>query len=219
MKNISRAGAIISAGFLFASAVANYLFGMSLGKSSWEAHLYGFVGILAVAMNALAPFFISWSVAASRRATTAAVSVLWSLCLIYSTTSALGFAAINRETVADGRQISRDAYADTRRELLDLEARRAAAKQKDRAALEQRIDSVRKRLESQRSNRGAVADAQSTFLSALTFNFVPPHHMRVVLVALFALMVEMGATLGLFASLTYKSSEPQAAPRWKPKSA
>ena len=96
---IALAGALVSLGFLFASAVANYMFGASLGRTPWEAQLYGAVGVLAVAMNALAPFYISWSLTAKRRTTAAGIALIWALCLIYSTSSALGFAAQNREGI------------------------------------------------------------------------------------------------------------------------
>jgi hypothetical protein len=80
---IAFAGAIVSLGFLGASAVANYLFGASLGRTPWEAQLYGTVGVLAVAMNALAPFYISWALAAKRRTTAVSIMVLWALCLTH----------------------------------------------------------------------------------------------------------------------------------------
>jgi hypothetical protein len=96
---IAFAGGMVSLGFLGASAVANYLFGASLGRTPWEAQLYGAVGVLAVAMNALAPFYISWSLTAKRRTTAVSIMLLWALCLTYSTSSALGFAAQNRDGV------------------------------------------------------------------------------------------------------------------------
>src|SRR5262245_19971225 len=130
---IAFSGAVVSLGFLGASAVANYLFGESLGRTPHEATLYGIVGVLAVAMNALAPFYISWSLAEKRRVTAVGIIVLWVLCLSYSTTSALGFAAQNRESVAVSRQINQDAYEDIRRELFDLENRRKNASKKERA--------------------------------------------------------------------------------------
>ena len=86
---IARAGAFVATGFLLASAVANFMFGISLGRTRPEGMLIGIVGVFAVAMNALAPFFISWSLAASRKTTAASIIGLWSLCLMYSTTSAL----------------------------------------------------------------------------------------------------------------------------------
>ena len=154
---IAGLGAIVSLGFLAASAVANYLFGASLGRTPHDEMLYGAVGVLAVAMNALAPFYISWSLEAKRRTTAGGIVVLWALCLAYSTTSALGFAAQNREDVATSRQLSQDAYADIRRELLDLEIRHKSAIPKDRARLEKRIDDARVRLAAVRNNNPAPA--------------------------------------------------------------
>lgn len=217
--HITRAGAIVAGGFLVASAVANYLFGASLGRTSWEAILYGMIGVLAVAMNALSPFFLSWSLAASRRSTAAGIVFLWVLCLTYSTTSALGFAAQNRESVAQSRSVSREAYDDTRRELLDLEARRKGTTVKDRPVLDARIDDARKRLAALRQNAGDAVDAQSSFLSSLTFGLIAARDVRIALVALFALMVEVGATLGLFAALSHGGGSGTATKRWTPQGA
>jgi len=217
---IARAGAFVATGFLLASAVANFMFGISLGRTRPEGMLIGIVGVFAVAMNALSPFFLSWSLAASRNTTAASIIILWSLCLTYSTTSALGFAAQNREGVAVSRQITSDGYEDTRRELLDLENRRNDARPKDRARLDAKVDDVRRRLTRLRSDAPAPADAQSEFLSALTLGFIEARHVRIALVALFALMVEMGATLGLFAALSHSFEKPApAVSRWKPKGA
>jgi hypothetical protein len=205
---IARAGALVALGFLFASAIANYLFGASLGRTVWEARLYGIVGVLAVAMNALAPFFLSWSWSAARKTLTISVVVLWALCLIYSTTSALGFAAQNRETTSRTRQISSDAYDDTRRELFDLERRRIGLNSKERTRLENKIDEVRTRLATLRTHTPAPADAQSTFISEIILGLIDPQHVRITLAALFAVMVELCATLGLFAALSHSFQTP-----------
>ena len=215
---IALAGAIVALGFLVSSAVANFLFGASLGRTPWEAAIYGSVGVLAVAMNALAPFYISWSLVAARKMTAVGIGMLWALCLIYSTTSALGFAAQNREGITLSRQITRDSYEDIRRELLDLEAQREDARTRDRARLDKKIDDARQRLATVRNENPAPADAQSQFLSTLTFGFLDPRHIRTALVTLFAVMVEMCATLGLFAALSHSLERPPpAANRWKPK--
>jgi hypothetical protein len=216
---IARMGAVVAAGFLFASAVANYLFGASLGRSVWESRLYGAVGVLAVAMNALAPFFLSWSLRAARKITAASIIVLWALCLIYSTTSAVGFAAQNRETTTFARQVSHDAYEDTRRELLDLEARRKNAGSRERTRIERKIDDARTRLATLRSTNPAPADAQATLLSALTVGLIEPQQVRIALATLFAMMVELCATLGLFVSLSHSFESPSqnSIRQWKPK--
>jgi hypothetical protein len=64
-------------------------------------------------------------------------------------------------------------------------------KPKDRGRLDAKIDDVRKRLTLLRTDAPAPADAQSTFLSALAFGLVHARHIRIVLVALFALMCEV----------------------------
>lgn len=205
---IAGAGAIVTLGFLGASAVANYMFGASLGRSPWEAMLYGAVGVLAVAMNALAPFYIYWSREAGRTTTAVSIAALWFLCLTYSLTSALEFGAQNREGVAVTRQVTQDAYEDTRRELIDLESRRKDAKGKERVRLDAKVDDARNRLTAIRHENPAPADAQSQFLSALTSGFLDARHVRAALVAVFAAMVEMCATLGLFAALSHSFEKP-----------
>jgi hypothetical protein len=213
---ISFAGALVALGFLGASALANYLFGASLGRTPDEAMLYGAVGILAVAMNALSPFYISWSLLDKRRITAAGILLVWALCIAYSTTSALGFAAQNREGVTFARQIGQEAYTDIRQELQDLQARRKGANRKDRTVLEGRIDDVRTRLNNVRAQSPQPADAQSEFISDLTSRRLEPSQVRKVLVALFAIMVEVCAALGLFAALSHsfqKTNVPDAKSR------
>ena len=214
------AGALVALGFLTGSAMANFMFGMSLGRTWAEGLLLGSVGVCAVVTNALCPFFLSWSVRASRWATAASIMLLYILCLIYSVTSAAGFVAQSREGVSASRQVSRDAYDDTRRELLDLENRRKDAKPKDRIQLDAKVDDARRRLKELRGHPPAPADAQSAFLSALTFGLISSRDIRTVLSLLFALVVEVGATVGLFAALSHPPEQPPpagAAGRWRPR--
>ena len=225
---ISFFGALVALGFLGASATANYLFGASLGHSEWEAEFYGAVGVLAVAMNALAPFYLSWSLTARRYATTVGIALLWMLCVTYSTTSALGFATQNREATALTQKISQDTYDDTRSEITDLKQRRQDASRKERSRIDAMIDDARKRLEIARDNNLVPVDAQSQFLSKLSFGTLDPQSVRDVLCALFAVMIEFTATLGLFAALSHSSDKIHPAPskpetntptqsRWTPK--
>ena len=215
---IMAAGAAVALGFLAGSAVANFMFGMSLGRTFIEGILFGSIGVCAVVTNALCPFYLSWFIQASRRSAVAGTMLLYALCLIYSVTSAVGLAAQNREGVTTAHQITRDAYEDTRRELLDLENRRSAAKGRERTRLDARIDDVRRRLRTLQSATPVPADAQSTFLSALSFGLLDPQRVRLTLVALFALMVEVGATIGLFVALSHPTQQP-APPvgRWRPR--
>jgi len=94
--------------------------------------------------------------------------------------------------------------------------RRQSLRGKERATFDARIDEARLRLSRLREQRPAVVDAQSTFLSSLSFGLVDPSHVRKALVALFAVMVELGATIGLFAALSHSPAPPTPATRWKP---
>jgi hypothetical protein len=191
---------------------------MSLGRTFIESLLFGSIGVCAVGTNALCPFYLSWFTQASRRSAAAGTILLYVLCLTYSVTSAVGLAAQNREGVSTIRQVTRDAYEDARRELLDLERRRSNAKGKDGARLDARVDEVRRRLRTMQTTAPVPADAQSAFLSALTFGLLDPKNVRLALVALFALMVEVGATIGLFVALSHPPQQP-APPlgRWRPR--
>ena len=104
------AGTLVALGFLSASAVMNYLFGSLLGRTPLEAKVYGAVSVLAVLCNALCPFFLSWGREAKRHAVAIAAGLLWALCLTYSVTSALGFAAENRTTLTGTRQTVHSDY-------------------------------------------------------------------------------------------------------------
>lgn len=199
---IMAAGAVVALGFLIASAIANFLFGASLGRTPWEAQLYGSVGVLAVAMNALAPFYLSWALTGSRRAAAAGVILLWIVCLSYSLTSALGFAAQNRDDVSSAKALAAEAYQDIRREVLELEERLRGVRPKDRPRLQATIDDARMRLTAARGAGPASADAQSAFLATLANGLLNARQVRVALVTLFAVMIELGATLGLFAALS-----------------
>ena len=53
-----------------------------------------------------------------------------------------------------------------------------------------------------------VADAQSAFLSALIFGLLAPQDIHLGLLTFFALMVEVGATIGLFVGLSHPSQQP-----------
>lgn len=215
---VKGAGAVAACGFLTGSAVANLMFGMSLGRTFAEGLLFGSIGVCAVVANAVCPFYLSQFIHTSRKWAAAVTLVLFALCLIYSVTSAVGLAAQSREGISVSRQITRDSYDDTRRELLDLENRRNNAKGKERARLEARIDEVRKRMRTLQTNTPAPVDAQAAFISGLTFGLIKTQQVSLALVTLFALMVEVGATIGLFIALSYPAKQPTPpVGRWRPR--
>lgn len=202
LKNVlASAGAVVALGFLAASAIMNYLFGTSLGRTPLEAQVYGAVSVLAVFCNALSPFFLSWGWQGKRYAVAIASGLLWSLCLLYCVTSALGFAAENRGAIAGVRETVQANYETASRHLLQLEARRSVRPTKD---LDDRIERLRKEVTNLRAEGGMrETDPQSELLSRLTFGLIEKRQVRFVLVALFAVMVEAGAALGLFSALAH----------------
>lgn len=200
-KILAAAGASVAIGFLSASAIMNYLFGSSLGRTPLEAQVYGAVSVLAVFCNALSPFFLSWGWQGKRYAVAAASALLWSLCLLYCVTSALGFAAENRSAVAGVRESVQANYETASRQLLQLEARRTVHPTRD---LDDRIERLTREVSGLRAEGGMRdTDPQAELLSRLTFGAIGKHEVRFALVALFALLVEAGAALGLFSALAH----------------
>src|SRR5688572_15079416 len=99
----------------------NFHYGFSLGRTVHEGRIYGVVGVFAVASNGLCPFLLAWH--AKRRALQGAIVLLWVFCLTYSLTSAIGFAAENRDGMVAGREAAKTSYAMTLASLADLEAK------------------------------------------------------------------------------------------------
>lgn len=198
---LSMAGAVVAVGFLAASAAMNFVFGLSLGRTPLEANIYGAVSVLAVLCNALCPFFLSWGWQSRRLSVAGAAGLLWTLCLLYSLTSALGFAAENRNAGTAARETIHANYDTAARHLAQLEARRTVRPTKD---LDDRIERLRKEVVELRAKGGmSESDPQANLISQATFGIVEKHQVRLLLVALFAVMVEVGAALGLFAALAH----------------
>ena len=194
-------GIIVALGFVLASAFMNYLFGHGFGRTPLEAQVYGFVGILAVAANALCPFFGHAAYEAKRLATFYAVTGLWILCLAYSMTSALGFAAESRDALSVPRAAQHDILRTKQQTLQELEARKRTL------AIETRIHVLREEINTLRA-QGALRDPdpQSAMLAKLVG--LDRQSARTVLLLLFALMIEVGAAIGLFAALSTTTSRP-----------
>jgi hypothetical protein len=207
---MQRLATAVAVGFLLAAAFMNYRYGYVLGRTTLEAIVFGCVGVLAVGSNAVCPFLIARH--GSRRTLVAGLVVLWSLCLTYSLTSAIGFAAENRQTVIGSREAVKANYELTRQSLTELEAKRLKL---NTIRQDDRIEALRGELKALRAKGAALeADPQSTALSALTF--VDPDRIRLGLIIVFALMVECGAALLLFASLHHSQRAKSTALVWRP---
>jgi hypothetical protein len=200
---LSLAGALVAVAFLVASAAMNYQFSGSLGRTSFEAAIYGAVSVLAVMCNGLCPFFLSWEWEDRRYLVVLAAGTLWSLCLIYSLSSALGFAAENRNDAISARMAAAANYEAALSRLAELTKTRAQYQHPPRQ-LDDRIDQTRNEVAKLRAAGGARdVDPQAQLISQITFGLIAKHQVRIALVALFAVMVEAGAALGLFAALAH----------------
>ena len=200
---LSLAGALVAIAFLVASAAMNYQFSWSLGRTPCEAEIYGSVSVLAVLCNGLCPFFLSWGWEDRRYLVALAAGTLWSLCLIYSLSSALGFAAENRNELISVRMAAEANYEAALSRLSELTKTRAQYQHPPKQ-LDDRIDKTRGEVAKLRAAGGARdVDPQAQLISQISFGLIEKHQVRMALVAFFAVMVEAGAALCLFAALAH----------------
>lgn len=146
MRHIMGVLGVAAATVLLAvSAAMNWKFGFNLGKSPFEAHLLGLASAAADCMKALIPFFLFAAIKNRVWSQAAAAGLLWLVVLSYSMTSALGFAALNRNDSTGERQLQTTAYQDLRKELKRAEDRLGWMPQHRPAAMvEQEISLAKK---------------------------------------------------------------------------
>jgi hypothetical protein len=186
---LSYFGAALSFGFLFASAIINYQFGTRLAETEALKHVMGAVAVMAVGYNAICPFLLQWW---KNKISRTLVCVLWILCLVYTATSAIGFAAENRALVQN-HQLAQNENLSIYHDMLRDEK---VKKKKD----EKKIEQLRLKIMSMNEKGAATApDPQAHMLSIMTT--FSQNTVRAGLVVLFALLIELGATLGLYCSL------------------
>ncbi len=206
---MQRTALAIGYGFLIVSAVANFLFAFSLGRTFYLALVYGSVGVLATLANAVVPLRMLQAWDARRLSVLVAGSVLLPLCIAFSLASAMGFAATMRDKgTADQAALSAN-YKTTLAQLKDAEAKSRTPPN------EKRIEVLRNNVKTYRE-QGAMRsdDPQSAALEML--GIVDG---RYWLTLLFALLVEAGAGLGLFIALADTEPVSKPAAQWRPRSA
>ena len=125
---LHRAAGVIAAGFLAASAITNFMFAFALAKSPLLAGVYGSVGVLATAANAVIPLRMLQAWEAKRIPVLVAGAILLPLCIAFSLTSAMGFAATVRDTSSADRAALSQNYKTTLTMLKELEAKPRTAK-------------------------------------------------------------------------------------------
>jgi hypothetical protein len=124
MKHLLGVLGVAAATVLLAvSAAMNWKFGYGLGKSEVEGQLLGGASAAADCLKALIPFFLFAAIRNKVWSQALAAGALWTICLGYSMTSALGFAALNRADTTGERQVQNATYNDLRKELKRAEDR------------------------------------------------------------------------------------------------
>jgi hypothetical protein len=107
-------GVIAASILLGVSAMMNYRFGMSLGKTPTDQQIYGMASAAADCFKALAPFFFFAAIRNRVWSQAVAAVLVWVVVTGYAMTSALGHAALNRLTTSGERVVASANYKDLR---------------------------------------------------------------------------------------------------------
>ena len=109
---------VLAAGvLLLVSAAMNWRFGYQLGTTEFDGFIYGSASAAADCMKALVPFFIFAAIRNKMWMQAFASCVVWGVVTVYSLTSALGHAALNRQDTAGTRASEVQTYKDLRADL------------------------------------------------------------------------------------------------------
>ena len=118
MKHALGVLGVLAAGVLLAvSAAMNWRFGYSLGMTEADKQIYGAASAAADCFKALVPFFFFAALKNRMWSQAAASAVLWVVVTVYSLTSALGHAALNRMDTNGQRAVDAASYKDLRNDL------------------------------------------------------------------------------------------------------
>jgi hypothetical protein len=118
-------GVVAACILLVVSAMMNYRFGFSLGKTPTDGQIYGMASAAADCFKALAPFFFFAAIRNRVWSQALAAVMVWVVVTGYSMTSALGHAALNRLTTSGDRAVASTSYSDLRAERKHLEEKLA----------------------------------------------------------------------------------------------
>lgn len=110
-------GVIAASVLLAVSAMMNYRFGYSLGKTPSDGHIYGLASAAADCFKALVPFFFFAALRNRMWSQAVAAALVWVVVTGYAMTSALGHAALNRLDTTGHRAAAAATYKDLRDDL------------------------------------------------------------------------------------------------------
>jgi hypothetical protein len=110
-------GVLAASVLLVVSAMMNYQFGYSLGRTPTDSHIYGMASAAADCFKALAPFFFFAAIRNRVWSQALAAALVWVVVTGYAFTSALGHAALNRFATSGERVVAGANYKDLRADL------------------------------------------------------------------------------------------------------
>jgi hypothetical protein len=102
---------------LLVSAMMNYQFGYTLGRTPTDSHIYGMASAAADCFKALAPFFFFAAIRNRVWSQALAAALVWVVVTGYAFTSALGHAALNRFSTSGERVVAGANYQDLRADM------------------------------------------------------------------------------------------------------
>jgi hypothetical protein len=114
-------GVLAASVLLLVSAMMNYQFGYTLGRTPTDSHIYGMASAAADCFKALAPFFFFAAIRNRVWSQALAAALVWVVVTGYAFTSALGHAALNRFSTMGERVVTGANYQDQRAEMKRVE--------------------------------------------------------------------------------------------------
>jgi hypothetical protein len=218
MVSLNRCAATIAIVVAGACTTAmNWRFSYQLGTTVWDSYTWATFSVaLDVTKWLMLPFAsLAWR---DHKLRSAAALSIWVVATIYSFTAAIGFAALNRETLISERQ----AQADLQK---TLELMKQSPRWQSSAACADATSSLSKEFcaryaaaEMKFKHEVQQADPQSALFARMTD--LPPDKVRAILSVFLAIACEVISALGFFAIMP---SSPKSQPRsakptanWKP---
>jgi hypothetical protein len=110
-------GVLAALVLLLVSAMMNYQFGYTLGRTPTDSHIYGMASAAADCFKALAPFFFFAAIRNRVWSQALAAALVWVVVTGYAFTSALGHAALNRFSTSGERVVAGANYQDLRADM------------------------------------------------------------------------------------------------------
>ena len=112
--------------FIAASGLMNWVFMTSLGKSEFEQQILGAVSVAVSAFIASFPTLILWAYRERRLAFVGLAVPVFLAFVVFSLSSAVGFAAKNRGGMMEDRSLTTARLTDVKRDIEGAEAKRKA---------------------------------------------------------------------------------------------